>query len=410
MARIKEYVSKVLLLFSAMFTALIQRKITDKEGAILLVFTGGLGDIILDMQAIDGIVRQFLAEGKNVTILSTPLNNEALSMNINITLQEVKLISCSFLTSQWSTHQNRKARRETIKKLRQTDWERIIVRFNRMSINGMLLTAPIPAVRKTAVLYSSIPTSKKRKLYYQLFRVYFDQILALPDGLTQMQLSREFAKNMGVKSYPIRITHLPEQSVELGIEYPYVTVTVDSSNRCKRWPYENFIELIQWLLKEYPYDVVLTGVNVPQQEAAAYHKIFGTCSRVKDKIGKTALKEWVELIRRAKFHIGVDSSSIHVAAAVGTQVFCLVGVWDKERFYPYKVEEHEAGTIAPICIYRRDMDINTLFCANCNLRGDFGLGNVDCHTHCSQGKPCLCLGNIRVEDAIEVIKENVTMQ
>lgn len=401
--KIKAMIDKAIMVFNVLFLFLFQRRHKDRTGEVLLIFSGGFGDGIIDLQAIREIVADLNAKGKKVSILAVQPNCEIFSMFFPT--QEAMLLPCSYLIGKNSTPQKRKEYREMVKNLRNIRWEQIIIRFNRADLKVLFIELALPALHKTAVLYCDKPSSTKKKVVYKLIKQSVDQIIDVSEEQTQMQMSRRFAESMGVKPYRIRLTHLPEQRAAQAMDTPYITVTVDSNIPQKRWPYENFISLIQRLLSEYPYDVVLTGVNVPAAEQEGYIHTFGLNNRVKNKIGRTALKEWIELIRGAQFHIGVDSSSIHVAAAVGTQAFCLAGVWDKNRFFPYQIEEQTAGTAEPICIYRKDVDISTLFCANCNRRGRMGHGNPECQAQCQKGKPCLCLENISVNDVWAALKK-----
>lgn len=51
--------------------------------------------------------------------------------------------------------------------------------------------------------------------------------------------------------------------------------------------------------------------------------------------GKTSLPEFCELVRRAQFLVGNETSAIHIAAAVGTPSICLLGGGHFGRFVPY---------------------------------------------------------------------------
>lgn len=404
MGKIKETAYKLLTLFYAILSMFFTKRYKDNSRNILLIYSGGLGDGVLDAQAIMKIVYKLNAEGKKVSVLAVKPVCELYGMLF--TSQDVVLIPCTFLMGNWATPEKREEFRGIVLRLRQERWERMIVRLNRVDLIATLLAIFVPAAQKTAFLYSRRPIKKRKQIIYCLICRAFDQENEFNEVLTQMQLSREFAKCMGVPIYPIRIMHIPKQSEAAVQDHSYITISIDSSFPGRRWFCENFIELICRLLGQYEYDVVLTGNNVAADILKRYDTVFGTNSRVKNMIGKTNLYEWIELIRGAQFHIGVDSGSIHVAASVGTQTFCLTGMWDSYRFFPYRIEEDMPETAVPICIYRNDVDPASLPCKNCNEYGGYGYGNKRCWEECQHGKPNLCLQNISVDGVMEVIKEN----
>ena len=66
---------------------------------------------------------------------------------------------------------------------------------------------------------------------------------------------------------------------------------------------------------------------------------------------------------------------------------------------PYQIDEKDDSTMEPICIYRSDVDINEMDCYACKVyRTRIGRGNKECYSLCMNGRPCLCLGKIEVED------------
>lgn len=157
------------------------------------------------------------------------------------------------------------------------------------------------------------------------------------------------------------------------------------------------------------YDIVLTASNVTEATRRQYETAFHGCSRVIVLIGKLTIAEWVELVRGAQFVVGVDSGIIHVASAVGTQAFCIAGAWNGHRFYPYALEERNEMTIEPKCIYRSDIGVSQLSCANCTSKAYYGYGNHNCMNQLKAGKPLLCLLNVSPDDVLRTIVETLVL-
>lgn len=382
--------------------ALIRKRCKEKTGNILFIISGGLGDALLDAQAFEALVDRYVSEGEKVSIVSNPVVCSILQMLPG--MSEVCFIPYAFPSAKNFDREMLKSLRMTIGILRAAQYEHIILKLNRNNLWARCIAGSLSAGCFTAALYDSDLQRFKKRLTCFSLQHTVDKYISFSDDLTQMQKSKEFAKMLGAADYQISITYLPKQYDYRLTKDPYITVAIDSSRPEKRWPTEYFIELVQRLLNQYDYDIVLTGSILSEETLNQYETAFQDEDRIIILIGKTDLPKWIELIRGARFHIGVDSGSIHIAASVGTQAFCLAGAWDKRRFLPYQVEANTPGTAAPICIYRSDIDVDSLFCANCNVRGNFGWGNRECHTKCKNGQPCLCLSKITPDHVMDTIQ------
>ncbi len=371
------------------------------NGNILLVIIGGIGDGILAAQAIHAMSEQCCKKGKQLFVMAGSPVCAILKMFINT--DDINYISNDYMVCQIKSRREYNLLNEEIKSFSIKEWEQVIVQFNTLNSRAVFFTVNISAICRTALTYYPIKFTKK--VVYCLMKRSFNQVITVSDELKQMQFSKKMAKVMEVQDYPIKITHLPRQMEYNRYGERYITVAVDSSNSIRRWAIEKFIELIECLLKKYPFDVILVGVNVSQDEIAQYEIFFRNEQRFENRIGKLSLVEWIELIRGAQFHIGVDSGSIHIAASVGTQAFCLTGVWDNVRFFPYQIDMYEDKTKEPICIYRQDVDVTQLTCSSCNARGIYGWKNQECYKQCRSGHPCLCLSKIEVNDVLKVIDQ-----
>lgn len=410
-SRKDRFVNKIKLLFLKLkccayihFRSILRKSPGSTSGNILIIISNGTGDALLDTQAFDALTGRYISAGKKIEVVSIPAVCSVMRMMPG--MSEVRFIPCGMLLNKRPNKKEMESFKKTIEVLRTKEYEHIILKLNRNNLWVRCMATALSAEHISAVLYDSDVRQLKKRLGRWSLIHTTDDFLGFSDDLTQMQRSKAFALHFGAKAYHIGISYLPRRNDNLHAWNPYITVAVDSSGSIKQWPVEKFIALIHRLLEQYEYDVVLTGNNVAEDILKKYDIAFGSNSRIKNMIGKTNLYEWIELIRGAQFHIGVDSGSIHVAASVGTQAFCLTGVWDKHRFFPYQIEKNTSGTAVPICIYRSDVNPDSLLCANCYVYGDYGWKNQDCHKACKSGKPNLCLQNILVDDVMEVIKEN----
>lgn len=107
----------------------------------------------------------------------------------------------------------------------------------------------------------------------------------------------------------------------------------------RRWGADNFIELIDKILYEYPKKkIVLTG---SREENAYVEKIFkGIKDEHRDKVisfaGKLMLKELIQLINDSSLMITNDSGPMHIAFALKKKTIALFGPCSPEEYSTYQ--------------------------------------------------------------------------
>jgi len=119
----------------------------------------------------------------------------------------------------------------------------------------------------------------------------------------------------------------------------------------KRWPAANFARVAGELARMDGVRVLVTGVEAERplfQEMTA-RGIAG----VTDLIGRTSLKEFSALARRAALVIGNDSGATHVAAACGAPTIALFGYTDFIGYHPLgaRVSLLRHATECAPCLY-----------------------------------------------------------
>ncbi|WP_247231549.1 glycosyltransferase family 9 protein [Telluribacter sp. SYSU D00476] len=113
----------------------------------------------------------------------------------------------------------------------------------------------------------------------------------------------------------------------LNLPDSFIVIHCQSNYAPKDWPAERWVELVNWLLDTYPYQVVEIGLrsNLDIQREG-YHNLCG----------KLTILETSEVIRRAAYFIGLDSGPSHLANATGTYGFVLMGaLGDFPAYNPY---------------------------------------------------------------------------
>lgn len=385
------YISRGFGFVYAFIKRMTKKKGLIKNNQILIVATGHIGNAIIDAPAIEDLSKFYKSIGKRVCLLCSDAMNSAFDLVID--LSEVTFLGNNYHYGDRGTYFS--VVRQTLNNLKGHGFEKIIVTLTNCDPLAHYIVACVPTNESWGI-FDDVKQEYGYIRHY--FERYYTNKVMVPVDLHETQRLKLMLEQLGCHGHRTRISYIPKQMESLK-RAPYITVAVDSMSTSRRWVSEKFVALIHKLLESYSYDVYLTGNHVTEHETQVYEAAFDKQLRVKNYIGKTSFKEWIELLRHSRFHIGVDSGSIHVAASVGTQSFCLTGVWDAKRVMPYQIDEKDDSTMEPICIYRSDVDINEMDCYACKVyRTRIGRGNKECYSLCMNGRPCLCLGKIEVED------------
>ena len=126
---------------------------------------------------------------------------------------------------------------------------------------------------------------------------------------------------------------------ESGIE-DFIIVNPGGGWREKRWPPNDYAELIQRAAREFPEALLLTGGK--QDETEIEHILAGAeCPRA--RFFPSTLLEFIALARRARLMVSGDTGPMHLAAAVGTPIVAIFSRRDPlntpERNGPFSPED-----------------------------------------------------------------------
>lgn len=117
-------------------------------------------------------------------------------------------------------------------------------------------------------------------------------------------------------------------------ERPYAVLNPGAGWESKRWPAASFAELIVKLDSLAVTSVIIGGKA--EADLAARDQVLALCSvKPVDLVGKTSLTELIALIEKATLHVGGDTGSSHLAAALSRPAIGLYGPTKPVRSCPY---------------------------------------------------------------------------
>lgn len=377
---------------------LVSHRRTVNSNSVLLVAGGHIGDVIMDAPVWKILMSFYEEQGKDVNIIASNYIWNTLKRILD--LERVKHIEqdVGLIGRPYSVE-------KLIDSLKGLEFDTIVLRAH---ANNILFSAiaTVAANHRYAIAEQEMLGGSFGRVVFHLASRRYTKVIRNGIDTTDVECQKELLRILGVPEQEFSLVPIPKQC-ELNVEPgKYITIAVDSQNYARRWGREKFTELVKRLQQRYSCAIYLTGNALEEEEVRYYAETFSGNDNVIITIGKYSFEEWVELLRGARFHIGVDSGSIHVAASVGTVCICLAGFWDGHRFLPYQFDDAEPEIKKPICVYRHDVSPDELPCFGCLIKySKFGYGNNECYERCIADRPCLCLEHITVDDVMNTIED-----
>lgn len=115
---------------------------------------------------------------------------------------------------------------------------------------------------------------------------------------------------------------------------PLVIVNPGAGWASKRWPTAHFSTLIDRLSLE-GIVCVLIGGKAEADRAAAAEVVSGCAQKPLSLVGETSVRELIGLISTASAHVGGDTGSTHISAALGVPAIGLYSITRPARSCPY---------------------------------------------------------------------------
>lgn len=176
-----------------------------------------------------------------------------------------------------------------------------------------------------------------------------------------------------------------EKIVKKYIDGTYFLLSPGASFAGKRWPLEYFAQVAEYVHQKTGWRGVICGSQGEAGQAEILCELMGRS--LINLTGVTTLIDLALIVAGAKLVLANDTSTTHLAAAVGVPVVCIAGGGQYGRFVPYEVEALD-GRPLPFCIIHR------MNCFGCNW---------DCKFDVKAGDPMPCVGNVTVPEVLNVI-------
>lgn len=132
----------------------------------------------------------------------------------------------------------------------------------------------------------------------------------------------------------------------------YVIINPGAGWETKRWPPDRFALVTDWLA-ERQFSVILIGGAGAADAEAAKAVVESSKSKPLNWAGRTSIGELIALVSACKAHVGGDTGSTHISAALGRPSVGLYSITKPERSCPYgQIDRclYEPGSIRDISV------------------------------------------------------------
>ncbi len=350
------------------------------EKSMAIVFPGIFGDAVVILSSLQGYIDLYVKNGWKVTILVRPSIKKFwdeiadFPNEINIELVDYKQLLNSFSYY-----------KSIVNKLDNTV-ELLVTPGTGPSAE--LLSMALNIKRKVGLLAAF---KLKRPLILRLIkkRAYTEVVVPTPD-LMMIQRYRLLLQYLGLKDYKGKLPRIRKQ--KRVVDGNYCVICPGSSVSMKRWPTERFAIIADYIIEKYNWNVHVCGGADEEQDCNNMITVSKYPNRIFNHVGKTSFKEWSAIVEYAQIVIGNDSATQHLAVAHGVKSMCIAGVFNKDKFFPYKVDELDAGDRLPESVYV-DMP-----CKHCVPQGlNYGYKNRECIKRVQKGLCALCIEKVNVD-------------
>lgn len=248
----------------------------------------------------------------------------------------------------------RKERFDLVFDLRSDDRGAFMAYLSGASVRATLMY-PHALWRNRLFTHVTVPPVPKDRIYgaaEQTLRLVRDFGIDTKDTIPKLWISEKVKK---------RVEKLLDGN---GITFMSRWITLNPFARWlyKEWEYEKWVQIVDWLWKEYGISTVIVGASEEREKSI---NIAKKCrGQIFNLTGKTSLKELAGVLSLSSLHVGVDSAAPHIAAAVGTPTITIYGPTDWRDWAPQ-------GEIHSVVTPDRD-------CIPCYQKGCDGSGTSKC--------------------------------
>jgi len=291
---------------------------------VLIIRCGALGDLVYATSVIDALKTQY-GEDTIIDFVSTPGSSNIFEKDPRIHhifhLQHKKIPL--LLSTQ---------KKEIVKSSKKETYDLLInFEFGKQFLS---LVEAVQAKRKVGALVQEIKFPHEIVHMVDVIRYMFKDVVA---------------KNVYEQSFP-HLIGTDYKTIQSKYNLPKDFIIISPSNSHQKrnilnyraWPNEHWKELISQL-SSTSLPVVLIG---NKNEEDFFQHLQPYPKNIIDLVGKTPLCDLISIIKLAKALVATDTGTAHIASAVNTEVFALIGPTPAKQTGPYQTKHNKVHIIS----------------------------------------------------------------
>ncbi|MCD7956954.1 MAG: glycosyltransferase family 9 protein [Lachnospiraceae bacterium] len=388
---LKLFINRAVISLDALLSRLIKPKKSVKDRGkkiVLIVFQQLFGDAVIVQSSLGAYLKAFPEnENYRIILLARPsvcsFMKDVLEIPAGISIEPIDFNR--FLQDYRFYRQVRRKYRGTAD----------IIIVPGTSLTAEIFSTMSGAVRRVGLLrYRDVQSPFIMALFNRI--AYTERVRPDKDDM-MLQHHRILLNYLGVDEYKAKLPSVLYQE-NIIQEEQYCVMCPGASKMEKCWPPERFALIADYIVEKYGINIHLCGGN----DELGFEKMILSMVKypqnIVSHIGKTSFINWSAIVQHADLVVGNDSATMHLAVASRRKAICIVGVYDKYQFFPYKVDQLSDGDILPASIVK-DMP-----CERCRTIGYYaGYGNKMCKKRINKNHCVLCIDIITPNDVINEI-------
>jgi ADP-heptose:LPS heptosyltransferase len=297
---------------------------------VLIVRCGALGDLVYSTSVIDALRLEY---GKDIKIdvVTTPASAKLFDFDDRI--------NKVFLLKHKKVHIIFSSQKKAVIKESKKEPYDLLINFE-MGKQFRSLVEKIKAKRKAGWFCENITITKTHMV--EICKEFYSSVVSSEN------IDKAYPRLLGEDFGNIKLKfHLPDD---------YIVFSPSNSHNKKKginyraWPHSHWKELLNMMPKNM--HIVMIGAK---GEEAFFEPIKPYGENVIDLVGKISIPQMVSVVANAKALVVTDTGTAHIASAVNTPVFCLIGPTPAEQTGPYKTPYNK------VFILKSDMECSPCY-------------------------------------------------
>lgn len=376
--KIMKLISRALIAMDAFIKGHKKGKVNNKN--ILIVFQQALGDSVILQSSLSAYPKLF--QGCKIVMVVQPSVLAFMKENLPLPSEiEFEAVDFKKFLADYGYY------REVVERYKNFAGTVIVTGT---SLSAEVFTSAMNASRKIGLVR---PVDLTKPLIMAVFAklAYTERVRPNKEDM-MLQNHRRLVHYLGDKDYKARLPQLLKK--ERIIETSYAVICPGASLTEKCWPVERFAEVADMLVEKFGLEIHLCGSKGEERFGEEMKKLSSHPEKIVSHIGTTSFSDWSAIVQHAEIVIGNDSATMHIAAAARVKSVCIAGVYDRNSFFPYQVDELDEGDVLPTTLLK-DMP-----CQWCRTVGYYaGFGNDECKKRIDEGRCATCVDLVTVEEA-----------